>query len=89
MVKLLVLHLAYSRKPTESTAWRGGRVVYGSGLENRRTCEGTVGSNPTLSVLLKRLNPQFDWGFLFYINAIQLVRCQLKNRGYGPPSHTD
>jgi hypothetical protein len=32
---------------------RGGRVVYGSGLENRRTCEGTVGSNPTLSAILK------------------------------------
>ena len=37
-------------------AWRGGRVVYGSGLENQRVFTGTVGSNPTLSVLnqLKR-----------------------------------
>ena len=32
-------------------AWRGGRVVYGSGLENQRVFTGTVGSNPTLSVL--------------------------------------
>ena len=30
--------------------WRGGRVVYGSGLENQRGCKPTVGSNPTLSV---------------------------------------
>lgn len=27
----------------------GGRVVYGSGLENRRAGNRTVGSNPTLS----------------------------------------
>ena len=32
------------------TPWRGGRVVYGSGLENQRVFTGTVGSNPTLSV---------------------------------------
>ena len=31
------------------TLWRGGRVVYGSGLENQRVFTGTVGSNPTLS----------------------------------------
>ena len=31
--------------------WRGGRVVYGSGLENQRVFTGTVGSNPTLSVV--------------------------------------
>ena len=30
--------------------WRGGRVVYGSGLENQRGRKFTVGSNPTLSV---------------------------------------
>ena len=36
------------------TSWRGGRVVYGSGLENQRVCKGTVGSNPTLSVLYYR-----------------------------------
>jgi hypothetical protein len=29
--------------------WRGGRVVEGNGLENRRSREATVGSNPTLS----------------------------------------
>ena len=33
-----------------SAQWRGGRVVYGSGLENQRVSNGTVGSNPTLSV---------------------------------------
>ena len=33
--------------------WRGGRVVYGSGLENQRGCKPTVGSNPTLSVDLR------------------------------------
>jgi hypothetical protein len=32
------------------TLWRGGRVVEGSGLENRRRREASVGSNPTLSV---------------------------------------
>ena len=31
--------------------WRGGRVVYGSGLENQRGCKPTVGSNPTRSAL--------------------------------------
>jgi hypothetical protein len=29
--------------------WRGGRAVECSGLENRRTFAGLVGSNPTLS----------------------------------------
>ena len=29
--------------------WMGGRVVEGSGLENRRACKRTVGSNPTPS----------------------------------------
>jgi hypothetical protein len=30
---------------------RGGRVVDGSGLENRRTRKGTGGSNPSLSAI--------------------------------------
>src|SRR5882757_3868872 len=29
----------------------GGRVVEGSGLENRRTCKRSVGSNPTPSAI--------------------------------------
>lgn len=29
----------------------GGRVVEGAGLENRYTCKGIVGSNPTLSAI--------------------------------------
>ena len=29
--------------------WMGGRVVEGTGLENRRACKRTVGSNPTPS----------------------------------------
>jgi hypothetical protein len=32
-----------------SGPWTGGRVVDGTALEMRRTCKGTVGSNPTLS----------------------------------------
>ena len=32
--------------------WRGGRVVYGSSLENWRGFIPTVGSNPTLSAIL-------------------------------------
>src|SRR3954452_13837776 len=31
-------------------AWAGGRVVECTGLENRRTLTGRVGSNPTLPV---------------------------------------
>ncbi len=34
--------------------WRGGRVVYGSSLENWRGRKVTVGSNPTLSAILRR-----------------------------------
>jgi hypothetical protein len=33
----------------EKWAWRGGRAVEGTGLENRRGREITVGSNPTPS----------------------------------------
>ena len=29
--------------------WRSGRVVYSSGLENRRSSDGAVGSNPASS----------------------------------------
>ena len=32
-------------------AWRGGRVVEGNGLENRRARKGTAGSNPVLSAI--------------------------------------
>ncbi len=39
------LRLLYHRRRT------GGRVVDGTALEMRRTCEGTVGSNPTLSAI--------------------------------------
>ena len=35
-----------------SLVWMGGRVVEGSGLENRRTCKRTVGSNPTPSATI-------------------------------------
>ena len=46
------LLIGYTNKvdPKVWSAWRGGRVVYGSGLENQRVSNGTVGSNPTLSV---------------------------------------
>jgi hypothetical protein len=33
----------------QNSTWRGGRVVYGSSLENWRGVILTVGSNPTLS----------------------------------------
>ena len=33
-----------------SGVWTGGRAVECSGLENRQTFTGLVGSNPTLSV---------------------------------------
>jgi hypothetical protein len=36
-------------QPPQSSTWRGGRVVYGSSLENWRGVILTVGSNPTLS----------------------------------------
>ena len=47
----------YNQSPSESAlslpgsvcSRRGGRVVDGSGLENRRTRKGTGGSNPSLS----------------------------------------
>ena len=39
----LVARLLYHRRRT------GGRVVDGTALEMRRTCKGSVGSNPTLS----------------------------------------
>ena len=32
---------------------RDGRAVEGNGLENRRTCKGAVGSNPTLSAMVE------------------------------------
>jgi hypothetical protein len=35
-----------------AVGWRGGRVVDGSGLENRRTRKGTGGSNPSLSAII-------------------------------------
>jgi hypothetical protein len=38
--------LLYHRRRT------GGRVVDGTALEMRRTCKGSVGSNPTLSAIL-------------------------------------
>jgi hypothetical protein len=38
-----------AKKPLRNQAWRGGRAVEGTGLENRRGREITVGSNPTPS----------------------------------------
>ena len=39
-----------------SLPWRGARVVERGGLENRCTCEGTEGSNPSLSATLRSSN---------------------------------
>ena len=36
----------------DPSIWRGGRAVECTGLENRRSFTGTVGSNPTLSAKL-------------------------------------
>ena len=34
-----------------ATNWRGGGVVYRDGLENRRGCKPSGGSNPSLSAI--------------------------------------
>ena len=47
--------------------WRGGRVVYGSGLENQRGRKLTVGSNPTLSAI-EHNKPSLRLGFLLQSN---------------------
>jgi hypothetical protein len=46
---LLKERLALGGTLLYSGPWTGGRVVDGTALEMRRTCKGTVGSNPTLS----------------------------------------
>ena len=46
--------LAYSHQEKMSSGfntWMGGRVVEGTGLENRQTCKRLVGSNPTPSAI--------------------------------------
>src|SRR5689334_1384315 len=45
---------------------RGGRVVDGSGLENRRTRKGTGGSNPSLSA-------RFPARFVRFSNTLETV----------------
>ena len=44
------------RVPFLSERRRGGRAVECTGLENRQGCEPFVGSNPTLSARLYKLN---------------------------------
>ena len=43
---------------------KGGRVVYGTGLENQRGCKSSVGSNPTPSVFseLEKTAPDYGVG---------------------------
>jgi hypothetical protein len=41
------------KKPAITNAWRSGRVVEGSGFENRRSRKGTRGSNPFSSANLR------------------------------------
>jgi hypothetical protein len=45
---------------------RGGRAVECTGLENRRSLTGTVGSNPTLSAIVRITASAFldEWGIL-------------------------
>jgi hypothetical protein len=54
---------------------RGGRVVEGSGLENRRVCKGSVGSNPTLSA--NRIQSQR--GFLDFSREAAFALSQTLN----------
>ena len=57
------LRLEYEGKSQDLYLWRGGRVVYGSGLENQRGCKPTVSSNLTLSAF-KPSQPSPRLGFL-------------------------
>ena len=45
--------LGIINKRTSKVLRRSARAVDRSGLENRRTCERSVGSNPTSSSILK------------------------------------
>lgn len=53
VIALLIVDKFFSTHTIElyliKPIWRSARAVYWSGLENRRTCERTVGSNPTSS----------------------------------------
>ncbi len=68
--------------------WRGGRVVYGSGLENRRACKGTVGSNPTLSAIPSTGIAVFlcseEVNVLPYRTVRNHARCEETNHDFKP-----
>ena len=64
MVALMILFTWFSRAGNYSMnntnlLWRGGRVVEGTGLENRQACKRFVGSNPTLSAKFLYHNPLY------------------------------
>ncbi len=63
LVKLYLFRIAMW-KPS----WRGGRVVVGNGLENRRAGNGTVGSNPTPSASIYK-------PLLILLQSVQLTPC--------------
>ena len=53
---LLVWGQCYDLKRPELSlagSWMGGRAVEGTGLENRQTLTGLVGSNPTLPAYVR------------------------------------
>ncbi len=60
--------------------WRGGRVVYGSGLENRRGRKSTGGSNPSLSAKFSKIN-QF-WEGMRTPGFIARERARMKVCGF-------
>lgn len=57
-------------------------MVESTALEMRRACEGTVGSNPTLSAIAVPLNFHLighcDWAL--YLTMYQEIRCILRGQ---------
>ena len=53
MVARLIVDQIELDRYQQSGPWKRGRVDYYTGLENRRTLTGSVGSNPTASAKLK------------------------------------
>ena len=58
-------------------------MVYGDGLENRCSCKGTVGSNPTPSAILKLilqdnqlLRLPINGGFFIFANGLLTASFQ-------------
>ena len=64
--------------------WRGGRVVECGGLENRITCKGDGGSNPSLSVSSTGLRQtNLESRFLVQKPSFCVVLLNLADTGFG------